>query len=88
MPNITLSIPEAVYKIMSKHKEIRWSEIARRAIMNFSRKIEWLDEIERKSLNDLYNDLFKDSELTEDEANKIGELAKESIYKRLVEKSK
>jgi hypothetical protein len=32
MPNVTLSVPEKLYKIMREHKEIRWSEIVRRAL--------------------------------------------------------
>jgi len=32
MPNITLSIPEELHKKMKKMSEIRWSEVARKAI--------------------------------------------------------
>ena len=86
MPNITLSLPEDVYKIMNKHKEIRWSEVARRAIVTFSQKIEWLDDIDREKQLKQFNDLLRNSEVTEEEAETIGEQVKESIYKRLVDK--
>ena len=33
MIHITLSIPEELYKLMKKYKEINWSEVARRAIL-------------------------------------------------------
>ena len=33
MARITLSIPDDLYRIMKRHKEINWSEVARRAIM-------------------------------------------------------
>ena len=33
MTNITLSTPEELYKLMKKYKEINWSEVARRAIL-------------------------------------------------------
>jgi len=33
MTHITLSIPDDLYKIMKRHKEINWSEVARRAII-------------------------------------------------------
>ena len=33
MAHITLSIPDKLYEIMKKYKEINWSEIARRAII-------------------------------------------------------
>jgi hypothetical protein len=32
MPNMTLSIPEKLHKKMKEMKDVRWSEIARRAI--------------------------------------------------------
>ena len=35
MPNVTLSVPEKLYKIMREHKEIRWSEIVRRALWDY-----------------------------------------------------
>ena len=35
MPHITLSIPKNVYNEMKKHKEVNWSEIARRAIIKY-----------------------------------------------------
>lgn len=40
MPNITLSIPEDVYRRMKKHPEVRWSKIARDAIIEYLQKIE------------------------------------------------
>ncbi len=33
MANITLSIPEDLYRLMKRYKSINWSEIARRAIV-------------------------------------------------------
>jgi len=33
MAHITLSIPDEVYEEMKKHPEIKWSEIARRSII-------------------------------------------------------
>lgn len=33
MAHITLSIPDEVYKEMKRHPEIKWSEIARRGII-------------------------------------------------------
>ena len=39
MAHITLSIPDELYEEMKKHKEIKWSEIARRGI---------IEELEKK----------------------------------------
>ena len=86
MPNITLSIPENVYEIINRHKEIRWSEIARRAIVAFSEKIELLDDLDRQRLLQRFDDLLKNSELTQEDADIMGEQAKKSIYTALVEK--
>ncbi len=33
MAHITLSIPDAIYKEMKKHPEIKWSEVARQSII-------------------------------------------------------
>ncbi len=33
MTHITLNIPEELYRLMKKHREINWSEVARRAII-------------------------------------------------------
>ncbi|AFL95899.1 hypothetical protein CL1_1702 [Thermococcus cleftensis] len=40
MPNITLSIPPDLYRRMKKHPEIKWSEVARKAIAEYLAKIE------------------------------------------------
>jgi len=33
MTNITLSIPDDMYRLMKKYKEVNWSEVARQAII-------------------------------------------------------
>jgi len=33
MTHITLSIPRELYRLMKKHREVNWSEVARRAII-------------------------------------------------------
>ena len=40
MANITLYIPDELYEKMKKHKEIKWSEIARQAIEVFIQQLE------------------------------------------------
>jgi len=49
MPNMTLSLPEDVYKIVKNHKEVRWSEIARRAIEDYAKKIALLNAMTAQS---------------------------------------
>ena len=69
MPNITLSVPADIHMIMKQHGEIRWSEIARRAISEYAKKLALLDT------------LTQESELTEEEVMALDEKVKEGIYK-------
>lgn len=39
MAHITLSIPDGMYRKMKEHAEIKWSEVARKAIMEYMREI-------------------------------------------------
>jgi len=70
MPNITLSLPQEIHKIVKKHNEIRWSEIARRAISKHAMELELMDRITSKS------------KLTEKDVKEIGDKIKSSIAKR------
>ena len=67
---MTLALPEELYRIMRKHKETKWSEIARRALWDHAKKLEVMDKI-----------LFR-SKLTEIDAEEIGNKIKREIAKR------
>ncbi len=43
MANVTLHIPDEIHELMKLHKEVRWSEVARRAIVAYSDKLRLLD---------------------------------------------
>ena len=49
MPNITLAVPEELHEKMKKHSEIRWSEVARKAISQKMEDLETMDRITAKS---------------------------------------
>ena len=49
MPNMKLSIPEELHIIVKKHTEIKWSEIARRAMWMQARKLQLMDTLASKS---------------------------------------
>ena len=49
MSNITLSVPEEVHIIMKNHREIRWSEVARKAIIAEAKKLTIMEKIASKS---------------------------------------
>ena len=70
MTNMTLAIPEELYKIIKKHKEIKWTEIARKAMWEQARKLELMESILSKS------------ELTEKDALEIGRKIKREIAKK------
>ena len=45
MTNMTLAIPEELMAIMKKHKDIKWSEVAREAIAEKAEELKLMDEI-------------------------------------------
>ena len=49
MPNMTLAVPNELHAVVKKHKEIKWSEIARKAMWEQARKLELMDAITKKS---------------------------------------
>ncbi len=70
MANMTLSVPDKLHKKMKQRTELKWSDIARKA---FEKKLEELEFMENA---------LKNSELTEEDAEKIGHKIKEEIRKR------
>lgn len=70
MTNMTLAIPEDLHKIMKKHKEIKWTEVARQAMWERAKKLELMDT------------LLSKSELTEKDAIEIGRKIKHEIAKK------
>ncbi|MBS3143002.1 hypothetical protein J4464_06455 [Candidatus Woesearchaeota archaeon] len=70
MTNVTLAVPEDLHQIMQKHKDIRWSEVARQAMWEKARKIELMDRLLAKS------------ELTEEDAERIGHKIKHGMAKK------
>ena len=78
MPNITLSIPAEVHRLMRKYPEIRWSEVARRAIISKLEDLRRMDE------------LLSGSRLSEKDAGDLDHLVKKGLaakYRRLSKKS-
>ena len=49
MPNITLSISNELHNLVKEHNEIKWSEIARRAISEQAMKLKLMDKLVEKS---------------------------------------
>ena len=67
MTNMTLAIPEELHKLMRKHSQIKWSEVARQAMRKEAEKLE------------LMNKLLSKSKLTEKDALEIGRKVNKGI---------
>lgn len=49
MPNVTLSIPDALHEKMKLHSEIRWSEVVRKSISDKIHDLELMNHLTRRS---------------------------------------
>jgi len=67
---MTLAVPEELHEMMKKHNEIKWSEIARQALWNHAKKLE------------LMNKILSKSNLSEKDAEEIGNKIKQEIAKK------
>jgi hypothetical protein len=74
MANITLSVPDKIHKQMKHFSEIRWSEVARQAIIH---KIEMLELAEK---------LAKKSKLTDKDVEEFSQKIKTEAAKRFNKK--
>jgi hypothetical protein len=72
MANITLSIPNEIHKQMKHFSEVKWSEIARKAIIE---KLELLQFAEK---------LASKSKLTEEDVTAFNKKIKASATKRFL----
>lgn len=45
MVNVTFAVPEELHEIMRRHPEIKWSEIARKAMWEYAQKLELMEKI-------------------------------------------
>lgn len=70
MTNMTLAVPEDLKAIMEKHKEVKWSEVARGAMWVHAKKLELMDKLLAKS------------KLSDKDAMELGRRIKEGIAKR------
>ena len=70
MTNMTLAVPEDLKKIKERHKEVKWSEVARVAMWEHAKKLELMDKLVSKS------------KLTREEALEIGRKIKKEVARR------
>ncbi|MFO8077472.1 MAG: hypothetical protein R6U21_02350 [Thermoplasmatota archaeon] len=72
MANITLSVPNEIHKRMKHFSEVKWSEVARKAIIE---KIEMMTLAEK---------LAQKSELTEQDVKEFSKKINSSAAKRFI----
>lgn len=70
MASLNLTVPEDLKRIIEKHKDINWNEIARKALWEHAQKIELMEILVTKS------------QLTEENALGIGRKIKQEVAKR------
>ena len=73
MANLTLAIPNEIHKEMKHFSEIRWSEVARKAI------------VERLEMLQLAGRLAKKSKLSKDDVKRFSSKIKASATKRFLD---
>jgi hypothetical protein len=67
---MTLSVPAELHKEMMQHTEIKWSDVARQAFEKKVQELHWIDH------------MLRNSQFTEEDAEKIGHKIKREINKR------
>ena len=85
MPDITLSIPEEVYKKMKEYRGIRWTEVMKKAIMDYIYRLEEdkLEVTTEELLKELGSEFEKDlSEISFEEAVGLYEKMREKEWSR------
>ena len=85
MPDITLSIPEELYKKMKEHRGIRWTEVVKKVIMDYIYRLEEgkLEVTTEELLEGLGSEFEKDlSEISFEEAVGLYEKMREKEWGR------
>ncbi|MDI6655109.1 MAG: hypothetical protein QME59_04410 [Candidatus Hydrothermarchaeota archaeon] len=72
MANVTLSLPENLHRKMKKFSEVRWSDVARKAIEKKVADLELLEKLTSKS------------KLTEKDVEEICTKVNKEVAKRLL----
>jgi len=73
--NVTFAVPEELHEIMRRHPEIRWSEIARKAMWEYARRLELMER------------LTSESRLSEEDVLELDKKVKAGIAKKYGEKA-
>jgi len=70
MPNITLTVPDDLHRMMKRHPEVKWSEVVRRILSQKVRDLEAMDRITSRSV------------LTAKDVDEFDHILKEALLRR------
>ena len=70
MPNVTVAMPEDLKQEMTRHEEVNWSAVMRKAVQEHLRKLAIADAIGQRS------------KLTEKDVAELDRLVKKGLAKR------
>jgi hypothetical protein len=73
MPNITISVPEELKKKLEEFPEINWSGFLRECIESKAKRLAILKKLDK---------MLENSEITEEDALKLGDKVKEGMWKK------
>lgn len=76
MANMTLAIPDELRAIMKEHADIRWSEVARKAIID---RLQMLEDLRKM------DELTKNSKLTQKDVRELSAKINEGMTRRLID---
>ncbi|MEM2566906.1 MAG: ribbon-helix-helix domain-containing protein [Candidatus Bathyarchaeia archaeon] len=85
MVNITVSIPEELYRKMKKYSEVKWSEVVRKALADYIRRLEAAERgvVPSEKLLELLGEFSLDlSGISLEKALEFYEKARELEWKR------
>jgi DNA polymerase elongation subunit (family B) len=68
---------------MRKYSEIRWSEIAKKAIESYINRLKVMDQLEKQKLLDHFDDVLKNSELSEEDITELDDKVKRGMHETL-----
>ena len=68
---------------MKKYSEIRWSEIAKKAIESYVNRLKVMDQMEKQKMFDHFDEMLKNSELSEEDISELDEKVKLEIHGKL-----
>jgi hypothetical protein len=74
MESLSFEISDEILDLLRRHPEIKWEDIARKAVEDFAKKL------------DLIDNLLSESEFSELDAEELSEMVKESAWKKLSKK--